>query len=352
MKLYHIMRTIMIIFVSFFGTLSFGQSIERQVIAAAGLTLTDGATASIDFTVGELVVTTITDGSTATLTQGFHQGEIQLSINLAATAYLQGAIIDGTGGLMRDDLRTNNLIPLTSPYSDGLIADASVLTPVGTDAIVDWVFVELRDATDNTAILYSQSALLQRDGDVVAIDGASALNFAAPTNSYYVVIKHRNHLGVMTASTVALSSTVAIVDFTDANNQITFGANAQTTSGMPSGVIGMWGGDADGTGTVQYSGTNPESTSILSYVLNSPSNFLGLPSFPISGYSDNDVNMDGQTQYTGSTPELPFILQNVLSNPGNFLNLPSWPIEEQLPSSMGRIMRTRTQFEEQRVRNQ
>lgn len=35
---------------------------------------------------------------------------------------------------------------------------------------------------------------------------------------------------------VAISHAVTIVDFTDANNQITFGTDAQTTFGMPNGV--------------------------------------------------------------------------------------------------------------------
>ena len=86
---------------------SYSQSIERQVIGATGATYTDDATVSMDFTIGELLVTTITDGTT-TLTQGFHQGDVQLSINLSAVAYLQGAFLNpntGEESLMRDDLR-------------------------------------------------------------------------------------------------------------------------------------------------------------------------------------------------------------------------------------------------------
>ncbi|NQY30848.1 MAG: hemagglutinin protein [Flavobacteriaceae bacterium] len=314
-------------------TISYSQSIERQVIGSAGTTLTDGATASIDFTVGELAIATITDG-TITLTQGFHQGEIQLSINLSAVAYLQGAALNPNSGeetLMRDDLRVAEVIPTTSPYADALVCNASVFTSTGANAIVDWVFVELRDETTNTIIVNSQSALLQRDGDVVGIDGTSVLSFTAASSNYYVVIKHRNHLGIMSSSAIALSSSPTTVDFNNSASQITYGSNAQTTFGMPSGVIGMWAGNVNGDNVIQYTGATPDSPSILSNSLNDPSNFLNLPTYVVMGYNVNDVDMNGGAQYTGALPDTPFILQNTLSHSGNFLNLSTYSILEQIP---------------------
>jgi len=130
------------------------------------------------------------------------------SIQLSAKIYLQGAILNPNTGeelLMRDDLRLANLIPTTSPYADGLTCDASVFSVANFNAIVDWVWVELRDKTDNTVIVYSQSALLQRDGDLVDIDGISILNLSLNNDDYYVTIHHRNHFGIMTASPISLS---------------------------------------------------------------------------------------------------------------------------------------------------
>ena len=72
------------------------------------------------------------------------------------------------------------------------------------DAIVDWVYVELRDTRD-TNIVHSRAALLQADGDIVEVDGVSDITFAGvATGNYFVVIGHRNHLAVMTAGTIAL----------------------------------------------------------------------------------------------------------------------------------------------------
>jgi hypothetical protein len=235
--------------------------------------------------------------------------------------------------LMNDNLRAGNDIPTTSPYTDGATCDNAVFTVTGNNAIVDWIWVELRDATTNTTIIDSQSALLQRDGDVVGVDGISSLVFNQVVGNYYVVLKHRNHLGMMTNNTISLSGTTTLVDFTDANSQITFGTNAQTTFGMPSGLVGMWSGNVNGDTIVQYSGTTPDAPSLLSEVLNDSGNFLNFPTYVVTGYSAFDVNMDGNIQYTGTTPDTPFILQNVLAHPGNFLNFSTYQIQEQLPEN-------------------
>jgi len=137
----------------------------------------------------------------------------------------------------------------------------------------------------------------------------------------------------MSNNTFALSNMVTTVDFTDSNNQINYGANAQTTFGMPANTIGMWCGNVNGDGFVQYSGTNPDAPAILSIVLNDPDNFLNFPTFIVTGYNTNDVNMDGSTQYTGTNPDTTLILQNVLAHPGNFLNFSTYQIMEQLPQS-------------------
>lgn len=274
--------------------------------------------------------TRITD---ATVDLGCYE-QVALTLNLSPIVFLQGAALNpniGEESLMRDDLRSNNLVNTTSPYADALMCNSSVFTVTGSDAIVDWVFVELRDKNDNTSVLYSTSALLQRDGDVVATDGTSDLSFNVSADNYYVAIKHRNHLGIITANTVPLSSTTTVVNFTDSNNQITYGSNAQTTFGMPSGVVAMWTGDVNGDGIIQYTGTSADTPGILTNALNDQGNFLNFPTYTVNGYSNYDVDMNGGAQYTGGTADSPLILQNVLAHPGNFLNFTTYSISAQLP---------------------
>ncbi|WP_299434700.1 matrixin family metalloprotease [uncultured Aquimarina sp.] len=275
--------------------------------------------------------------------------DCSLEYTIAIDVFLQGAALNpntGEENLMRDDLRVAGLIPTTSPYGDGLTCDASVFDTTGNNAIVDWILIEFRDSTDPSTVSYSQSALLQRDGDVVDADGISDLIIALDNDLYYISVRHRNHLGIMTVSPVTLiSGPIHNVNFTNATNEITYGTNAQTTSGMPDGVVAMWAGDANADGIVQYSGSAPETPTILSFVLNHSSNFLGLPSWSIDEYTETDLNLDQTSQYTGTNTDVPIILQNVLANPANFLSLPSWPIEAQLPEIIDATLQERKNLE-------
>ena len=328
------MKQIISIVNIFFLTIFFvnAQSIERQVIGSTGTTFSNANT-TMEFTVGETATTTVSNGN-ITLYQGFQQGTIKLEIFMVPRVFLQGAALNpntGEENLMRDDLREAGLLPTTSPYGDGVTCDASLFNTTGTNAIVDWVLVELRDKNDSASVLHSQSALLRRNGNIISANGQTILTFEAAADDYFVAIQHRNHLGIMTATARFIDT--SSVNFTNTSSQATFGSNAQTSSGMPSGIVAMWAGNANEDTVVQYSGTTPDTPVILSEVLNDPGNFLNFPTFAVSGYNTNDINMDGIVQYSGTTPDTPFILQNVLAHPGNFLNFSTYQITEQLPSN-------------------
>ncbi len=244
---------------------------------------------------------------------------------IVAKVMLQGAAINPNVGeeqLMRDDLRVNSLMPTTSPYVDAKTIDAAIFNVTGNDAIVDWVWVEIRDASSSTTVVQGQSALLQRDGDMVStIDGTSPVLFNRLSGDYYIAVKHRSHLGIMTANTFSLSNTLTTVDFTDANNQITFGTDAQTSFGMPSGVVALWAGDANDDGRLNYSGPLSDVPYIRSQVFNDPDNsvFGGPPvaSYPSQGYNVTDVDMDGKTVYSGAVSDVLYIRNNIFNNPSN-----------------------------------
>ncbi|WP_452601822.1 M36 family metallopeptidase [Pontimicrobium sp. MEBiC06410] len=244
-------------------------------------------------------------------------------VSVSPKVYLQGAALNPNTGeetLMRDDLRVDNLIPTTSPYPDNLTCNAAVFNTTGANAIVDWVQVELRDQTTSTLILDSKSALLQRDGDVVDVDGTSPVTFNQAGDRYYVVIKHRNHLGVMTGASLLLSNTTTAIDFTNSGTLV-FGTDAQTSFGMPSGVLGMWAGDSTGNGLLNYLGGSSDVPSIRAQVFNDPDNsiFGGPPvaTYGSTGYYGTDVNMDGLTYYAGSNSDVLFIRNNTFNNPSN-----------------------------------
>lgn len=197
---------------------------------------------------------------------------------VSPTIYLQGASLNPNTGeetLMRDDLRVAGLIPTTSPYADNVTCDATVFDVTGANAIVDWVFVELRNETNNTIIVDSQSALLQRNGDVVSIDGSSPLSFDQPERNYYVVIKHRNHLGVLSAAPIPLSNVTTPIDF---SSDITIASGeGLALRDMGNGIFAIYAGDATGDGNIL-------NTDISNVISNSGG---------INIYSGADANMDG-----------------------------------------------------------
>ena len=249
--------------------------------------------------------------------------ESAFRVRLSPRVYLQGAALNpntGEESLMRDDLRVAGYIPTTSPY-DSSTCNASVFNVTGTDAIVDWVLVELRDAITNTTVVASQSALLQRDGDIVDVDGTSSLIFNLSGRDAYVVIKHRNHSGVMTKDLVSLTATASIIDFTNGAVPITFGTDAQTGFGMQTGVLGMWAGDATGNGLLNYLGAQSDVPSIRSQVFNDLDNSIfGGPAsagYGSLGYNATDINMDGLTYYTGANSDVSIIRNNIFNNPSN-----------------------------------
>jgi len=246
-------------------------------------------------------------------------------LQLAAKVYLQGPALNrsfasGEEDWMRDDLRVNSLIPTTSPY-DSTTCNATVFNTVGSDAIVDWILVQLRDSADNTSVIESQSALLQRDGDIVDIDGTSSLSFTSTAGDYFIAVKHRNHLGIMTNNTVTLSTTATTVDFMDSSNAITFGTDAQTTFSMPTGVLAMWAGDAEQEGRLNYLGAQSDVPSIRSQVFNDPNNsvFGGPPvaTYLSAGYNATDIDLDGNTVYSGATSDVLHLRNNIFNNPSN-----------------------------------
>ncbi|MEO8823934.1 MAG: hypothetical protein ABI366_10195, partial [Ginsengibacter sp.] len=112
---------------------------------------------------------------------------------LKAKVFLQGAYVAGSSHPMSDNLRVAGVLPLTDPYRqspyntvftqvNNTITETvapSVLAdqPSQDNNIVDWVFLELRNTAAGNNILQTRSALVQRDGDIVDVDGKSPVTF-------------------------------------------------------------------------------------------------------------------------------------------------------------------------------
>jgi len=305
--------------------LNFGQTIIKSSIDSGGETATNGGI-SILYTIGEVAIQETTIG-TLHISEGFINPVLKIKVN--PKVFLQGPSLNPeTAGLMNDDLRSLNYLPTTSPYTDGAIVAASVLDITGNNAIVDWVWIELRDSTDNTNIKIAQSALLQRDGDVVALDGVSDLSFRLANSSYFVVLKHRNHLGVMSANPIALSAAVNMVDFTNSTFS-TFGNNAQVE--LANGSMALWTGDTNTNNLVKFSGSSNNANVIKDAILADPSNGFHAVTFTSTGYLLFDVDMNGSGKFSGSGNDSNIIKDNVLSHPSNGFGSPTYTISATIP---------------------
>lgn len=135
-----------------------------------------------------------------------------LPVILSLKIFLEGAY-NSTTNLMNTNLSSE--IPLQSPYAE----NNRTITNMPTD-IVDWVLVELRTSPNGTAVA-SKSVLLNKNGNVVRDDGiTNTITLNAPEGDYYIVVKHRNHLAIMSANKINLNSTsTTVYDFTTGSNK-------------------------------------------------------------------------------------------------------------------------------------
>ena len=225
---------------------------------------------------------------------------------------LQGCM--GSAALMGNALRTAGLVPLTEPYTAmgydlGLNAGASTTSAVMNVAfppgssVVDWILVEFHPALALEQITESVPLLLRRGGTVSTADGTWPFLLQIPAASYYVLVRHRNHLPVASAAPVAITTNGATVavDFTSAAS-VAYGTDAEVLGGS---LYCMWSGDVNTDGSLKYTGAGNDRDPILVAIGGTT------PNNTASGYRKEDLNMDGVVKYTGANNDRDPILVNI-----------------------------------------
>lgn len=175
---------------------------------------------------------------------------VQSGINVPFKLFVEGAF-NGT------NLNTSlgavaGTIPTAQPYS------AAPWNYAGTESVssvpanvVDWVLVQ---AVNNStfAVVESRAAFLLADGTIQDPTGSTGSVFSSLTNgtTYHFILRHRNHLDVMTRQPLTASASMIQYDFTTAATQA-FG-NDQMKQ-VATGVYALYAGDynADGIITVK-----------------------------------------------------------------------------------------------------
>ncbi|HMC96944.1 MAG TPA: hypothetical protein VKG92_04790, partial [Flavobacteriales bacterium] len=224
-------------------------------------------------------------------------------------AFFEGPY-DPLSGKMNDGLRSAGLIPLAEPFTalgftqagggGGETTTAGLLSVTGDNAVIDWVLIELRNAAQPNQIVATRSALITRVGQVISTAG-TPLRLPALNGNYYVAIRHRNHLGCMTDSPVALSAVPVTIDFRSTST-ITWGTQARKQDG--SNML-LWAGNALRDQSLLYMGSGNDRDPILAVVGGS------VPTNSVAGYLLEDTNLDGMVKYTGSANDRDAILANI-----------------------------------------
>ena len=203
------------------------------------------------------------------------------TFQLDLTVFLEGPF-NGTD--MNTALNNLSMIPLTQPYNAAPwnYAGTESVAAIPNNQVVDWVLIEGRDAPDaasatEATAFAQQAAFLLNDGSVVGLDGSSLPEFTTNlSHQLFIVIRHRNHLGIMSSSPLSPLGNIYSWDFTSGTGQA-YGTNA--LKNLSNGNYGMYAGDMNADKTIDIL---DKSNTWNSEVGN-------------TGYLQSDADLDGQS---------------------------------------------------------
>jgi hypothetical protein len=141
-----------------------------------------------------------------------------------------------------------------------------------SNSIADSIIVELHESTSPYATMYSSNGVLNTNGTATIAFPNSAIG-----SSYYIAIKHRNAIETWSAAPVTISNNT-IYNFTTSASQ----AYGNNLSNMGDGVFGMYSGDINQDGSIDFSDYPDLDIANNSGVL---------------GYNVNDLNGDASVDF-------------------------------------------------------
>ena len=105
--------------------------------------------------------------------------------------------------------------------------------------VVDWVLVSLRSSPSNTTPVWRYAGWLHQDGSITFPKSCIQI----PLGSYYIVVEHRNHLGVMSPTAVSIVNNIIQYDFTLLDSYITTNPPSFGSKLLNNGKWAMYSGD-------------------------------------------------------------------------------------------------------------
>jgi hypothetical protein len=181
-------------------------------------------------------------------------------------------------------LNSGNYLPLNQPFNSSPwnYGGTESVSVIPNPDIVDWVLIEIRDtlspsfASSSTTVEKAAGFLL-KNGSIVGMDGISFPIFKETiSDSIFVVVWHRNHLGLISSAGPEESEGIYSYDFTTGIDKA-FGGSSALKELAP-GIFGMIAGDYNADGIIND--------------LDKSGNWM--PQSGTTGYLMGDGNMDGQ----------------------------------------------------------
>ena len=247
----------------------------------------------------------------------FADGTLEIkALEFSLKAMLQGPYNTGTS-FMDNLLRSNNQLPSDQPFNqDPWNYEGTETLPSPTPAnAVDWVLVEFRDTDGSGYTVKGRAAGLLRTNGVieVTVDDTEYPDLHANTD-YYMVVWHRNHMPVMSA-TAETAPVETAFDFTQSGNL--FGTDPAVE--LETGVDGLIAGDVTANGLLQYSGPGNDRGPIIATIMANGGS--GISSTLTGGYWFEDVTMNNVLSYLNAGNDRAPILSNLNTLTGNtYLN--------------------------------
>lgn len=196
--------------------------------------------------------------------------------------FLSGAYNNIGSDSMSCNLKLRNYFPASPPetYSNFIkpfvLDKYSSYTYTGAEQrIVDWVTVEVLSSKDYTPV-DTIAAVVRYDGQLLSTTGDTMipLKFGISPGYYYYVIRHRNHIAVMSNYEVYVYKFSELYDFTTSTDMY-WGNEAKL---LKTGLYGLFTGDADYDGNVDVNDYNAYNSSTI---------------IAEHGYKICDFNLDG-----------------------------------------------------------
>jgi len=239
---------------------------------------------------------------------GAYDGKAVVSVNIKV--FLQGPL--QANGKMTNYIQVPNNVfsvfsaprlPVENPYEvkdlSGAAVSCSGINNVGeVGEVVDWIKVEVRLASDPTAVLESRALLLRPDGTVVGTNGEPPV-FDMQSPPVYLLVSHRNHLSVMSTE-INLTGGVVTYDFSTGLSQaFKYRSTDPAPMVQANGRWCLWAGDLNGDDIIDYNDISLMQT--------------GSALMPSDKYVATDLNMDGIVNYRDNLLFMTNILLNLYS---------------------------------------